>query len=142
APIAGSGVTPRGLFRFVPGTGIQTVAYANQAAPGASPAIFSNFAAISMNATGLVSFLGSMTGGTIPRGVYQQSSTNLPVNLAFQNQASPLAGGTFNLFGTTPTRTLNSGSPYFFSDITGGAADYAEFLATTGSATVLLRTAD
>jgi hypothetical protein len=142
ANITGSGTTPRGLFRFVPAAQIQTVAFANQVATGAGPATFSTFSAVSMNSTGLISFFANLVGGTINTGVFQQSAANAPNNLALQGQSSPIAGGTFNLTGGTVTKTLNSGSTYFLSDLIGAAADYAEFVGTPGSLTLLMSNAD
>ena len=79
ANISGSGVTPRGLFRFVPGTGVQTVAYANQAASGASPAIFSTFSSVSMNSTGIASFRATLANGSIARGGFSRAAQIFPL---------------------------------------------------------------
>ena len=132
-----------GLFRFRPSNPIESVGFVNQSAPDAPSETFSSFSSISMNSTGLVSFRATLANGSIARGVFQQSGTNVPVDLVLEGDtADPLpGGGTINLLNSTVTRTLNSGLTYGFTDIIGGTADYAEFLGDATSI-VLMNNAD
>ena len=140
ATVSGSGVTPRGVFRVNPGSAVETVAFANQAAPGASPATFSTFAAVSMdNAAGIVSFQSTLTGGPVGHGLFRQSGVNSPVSIVLDGRSAAVpGGGTLNLTNTTRSRTLDSGTVYSFANVFGSTTTYAEFLADTSSLTILM----
>jgi hypothetical protein len=143
-PISGSAVSNQGLFRFRPASPVEVVAYRNQAAAGAPGESFNTFAAVSINSTGVVSFQSSLLGGSIPSGIFQQTGSNPPVKIALDGQPTSLAGGgTYGVSGPgVSTQMLNNGSVYFRSDIPSGTADYAEFLNSVGTSTVLMSTAD
>ncbi|PYS71331.1 MAG: hypothetical protein DMF69_10725, partial [Acidobacteria bacterium] len=124
------GLTTSGLFRFTPGPQISTIASVNQQVPGNAPLTFTGFSSVSMNGFGLVSFRANLANGTTPRGVFQQSGSNLPVDLSFEGDVQTIipGGGTINLANSTVTRTLNAGLTYGFADLLGGTADYIEVL--------------
>src|SRR5436190_7478518 len=137
------GSTSGGLFRFVPGTGVETVAVVNQAAPGAGSATFSAFAAISINQTGRVSFRGTLTGGAIQRGIYQQSASGNPANVALEGQPTTApGGGSILLVNATFSKTLDDGRTYFGTDIFNGQADYAEYLGSPALVAPLMNTGE
>jgi Tol biopolymer transport system component len=140
ANVSGSGVTLRGVFRVNPGSTVETVAFANQAAPGASPATFSTFAAVSMdNVAGIVSFQSTLTGGSIGHGLFRQSGANQPVSIVLDGQSAAVpGGGTFNLTNTSRSRTLDNGTVYSFANVFGSTTTYAEFLADISSITILM----
>jgi Tol biopolymer transport system component len=140
ATVTGSGVTPRGVFRVNPGSAIETVAFANQAAPGASPATFSTFAGVSMdNVAGTVSFQSTLTGGSVGHGLFRQSGVSSPVSIVLDAASAAVpGGGTFNLTNTTRSRTLDDGKVYSFANVFGSTTTYAEFLADTSSITILM----
>jgi len=143
AIVRGSSLTNLGLFRLVPGNPIGVIAYNNEPATGAAGEVFNGFSAVSINTTGVVSFRAALGGGPTGFGIFQQAGVNPPVNIALDGQVTALAGGgVYSLSESTPTQTLNNGSVYFFSDILGGAAYYAEFLIANGNTTVLMNTAD
>ena len=140
ANVTSSGVTPRGVFRVNPGGAVETVAFANQAAPNASPATFSTFAAVSMDsALGTISFQSTLTGGSIGHGLFRQSGVNSPVSILLDGQSAAVpGGGTFNLTNTSRSRTLDNGRVYSFANVFGSPTTYAEFLADTSSVTILM----
>jgi hypothetical protein len=142
--IAFLAVTPGngGLFRFRPSNPVEVVAYGNQAAAGAPGESFSNFTAISINNTGVISFRATLVGGPILNGIFQQTGSNPPVNIALDGQATTLGGGGAYSVANALTKTLNDGSVYFRSDVVGGTADYAEVLISRAVTTVLMSTAD
>jgi len=140
--VSGSPLTSRGLFRFRPGNPVEVVAYINQAAAGAPGESFINFTAISINNTGVISFRATLVGGPISNGIFQQTGSNPPVNIALDGQATTLGGGGAYSVVNALTQTLNDGSVYFQSDVVGGTADYAEVLISGAVTTVLMNTAD
>jgi hypothetical protein len=142
--VIASAASNLGLFRVRAGNPIEVVAYRNQAAPGATGEIFSNsFTATSINSTGVVSFRGAMEGGSVGFGIFQQTGSNPPINIALDGEATTLTGGgSYSFANTFATRTLDNNSVYFGSEVPGGAADYAEFLISGGGTTILMNTAD
>ncbi|HEV7397214.1 MAG TPA: FG-GAP-like repeat-containing protein, partial [Pyrinomonadaceae bacterium] len=131
------GITPRGIFRVQSNNTVDTVVYANEAAPGAGAAVFALFSVTTVNTTGTVSFGASLTGGATPRGLFQQTSGN-PTKVVLEGETSPLpGGGTFLLNSVFFTRTLANGKTYFSCNIIGTGADYAEFVGTAGSFTTV-----
>jgi len=127
------------LRRHSDGT-MDVVAYAGQAAPGASGETFSGFFGASMAPDGRASFIASLSGGRT--SINQQTGMANPVLLALDGQSAPLASGTFNLLNTPTTITLPDGSTYFESTVAGGAAYYGEFRGTPGNLQALMSTAD
>jgi hypothetical protein len=144
ANIAGSAVTTYGLFRFNPINGIEVVAYQNESAPGIAGEKFStSFSAVSINNAGMVSFRGTLTGGPVPYGIFQQTGGSSPSLVVYDGEPTSLpGGGTYSLSSSTFTQTLDSGAVYFWSYPVGGTANYAEFLVSGGSALTLMSTAD
>jgi hypothetical protein len=148
ASVTGSGVTTQGVFRIggpIDGNNVQTVAYANQPAPGASPAVFSAFAAISMTSSAqpMISFHATLSNGSVARGLFRQLAADPPEKIVLEGDNAPLAGGgTFNLLNTSITRTLDNGQVYSFADVVGGTATYCEFFATALNKTILMNDAD
>src|SRR5262245_49964587 len=145
APVAGSAVSNSGIFRFLPGNPVDVVAYRNQAVAGTGGSSFNSWFAFSMNSTGVISFQGILDGGSVLNGIFQQTGSNPPVNVALDGQATALpGGGTYNLMTgvVSATQTLNNGSVYFNSDIQSSTAYYGEFLISGGVTTALMTTAD
>jgi hypothetical protein len=142
--VTSSPATSPALFRYRPGNPLEVVAYRNQAAPGAPGESFSNsFTSISINSTGVISFRATLVGGPVPLGIFQQTGSNPPVSMVLDGQATTLSGGgNYSLAISSITRTLANGSVYFWSDVVGGTADYAEVLISGGVTTVLMNTAD
>jgi hypothetical protein len=152
-----------GLLRYHQSTGqLDVVAYNGEAAPGTpsgttfSPGpglIFSistsAFSGVSMANDGRVSFRASLsTGGS---GIYRQtgafSSTNTPelIFLDAQPGATPILGVPTSIFSpVSQTKILDSGPVFFSTFLTGGAADFAEYLGAPGSGNLhsLMSTAD
>jgi hypothetical protein len=106
------------------------------------------FSGPAMNGTGEISFRGALTdtkNTTVQSyGIYRQSGTGAPIPVALDGQDPEITGGgTYALAYSTSTRVLDSGAVYFWSDLSGGLADYGEFLISrTGAVTVLMTTAD
>lgn len=143
AGVIGSGVTNFGLFRFRPSNPTEVVAYRNQAVPGLPGQTFDQFAAISINSSGAISFRGNLIAGPVPYGIFRQTGSNSPVTIALSGDPTSLAGGGNHSFeNTTLTRTLNDNSVFFTSEIPGGTADYGEFLDSGGSISNLMNTGD
>lgn len=132
------------LFRYRPGNPLEVVAYRSQAAAGAPGQTFGgSFTAVSINSTGVISFRATLLGGPIATGIFQQTDSNPPVSIALDGQATTLSGGgNYSLAISSITRTLANGSVYFWSDVVGGTADYAEALISGAVTTVLMNTAD
>jgi hypothetical protein len=143
AVVSGSAVSNLGLFRFRPSNPVEVVAYRNQAAAGAAGESFNSFTGISINDTGVISFRATLVGGSVLNGIFQQTGSNPPVNIALDGQATTLSGGgSYSFANTTVTETLDNNSVYVGSEIPGGAANYAEFLLSGGAPTILMNTAD
>lgn len=147
--VGNGGITNNGLLRRRAGNPLEMVAYRNQPV-GAPGEIFNSplstgspFTGISVNATGTVSFRSTLTGGSAANGVFQQSGTNPPINIARDGDATTLSGGgTYTLAINSATATLNNDALFFRADVTGGTADNAELLVSGGSTTVLMNTGD
>jgi len=128
-----------GLFRYRQSLGaFDIVAYSTQPAPSTGGA-FQEFSAISMNASGLISFRATNTLNGQTLGFFQQSAANQPVNVVAEGGPTPF-GGTYVL-GIGGTQTLNNGALFFRADIVGGTASMALFL-KGGSLATLMSTAD
>jgi hypothetical protein len=139
-------ITGRGwaMFRLVSGSSLQTIAAAGQAAPGAGGKTFTNFYYLTMNASGEAAFIGMLSGTPVAYGIFRQAGANPMTLVAVDGDAAPLTGGgTLSCAPLYPgTMLLDSGSLAYWANIVGGAADYAQFLATQTGTAVLLTTAD
>jgi hypothetical protein len=137
APVSGSA-----LFRALPGQpaySLQKIAYRTQPAPGTGGQTFSGYwSAISMNASGTVSFRPALSAPVASGGLYRQAGGDPPTPLALDGQASgtPI-GGTYLLRSLMRTFTLDTGAVLFDAEIIGGSAEYGQFL-TTGDTTAVL----
>ncbi|MGA2263850.1 MAG: choice-of-anchor tandem repeat NxxGxxAF-containing protein, partial [Acidobacteriota bacterium] len=98
-----------------------------------------------MNSTSTISFRGTLTGGSILFGFFQQLGASLPASVILDGQATTLpGGGTYSMGSSSSaqTTTLDNGAVFICADVLGGAAYYGEFL-VSGSGTVnLMSTAD
>jgi hypothetical protein len=99
------------------------------------------FSGVSMANDGRVSFHVQLD----PKGnaICQQTGTDFPVFISQDGQTAPVSGGgTFDLSIAGQTITLNNDSTFYFSYLTGGKGDFAEFLGAPGSVHSLMSTGD
>jgi hypothetical protein len=146
SPVNGPPYTGRGVFRYHPGNPLELVAYAKETV-GTSLTFNTAFSGIAMNSSGEISFRGALAntaGGPVSTyGIYCQSGTDLPVPVAMDGGAPGLSGGgTYLLASSTSTSILDDGAVYFWADLSGGAADYGEFLVSGSDTKILMSTAD
>jgi hypothetical protein len=99
------------------------------------------FSGVSMSNDGRVSFHVELA----PNGnaICQQTGTGSPVLLSRDGQTAPVSGGgTFDLSVAGQTITLDNGSTFYSSYLSGGTGDFAEFLGTPASVHPLVSTGD
>jgi hypothetical protein len=124
--------------------------------PGAAcSTLASAFEGVSIANDGRVSFNASLSTGE--NGIYRQTGAAAPEFISLEFSGTPtfppdvisvgIAGGVgiisqtiFSTFGQT--EILNSGSVFFSSYLTSGAADFAVYLGTPGNVQTLMSTAD
>ncbi len=155
AGVAGTTITMSGLSDQ--GSAVATTTAANQSivrihSTGVTDTIattgatFSNFFSSAIeenNAADSVSFYALFNNGG--GGVYTQTGTATPQAVAVEGQSTPLSGGAFNLgfnLSGAPLKALNNGSTFFAAGVTGGTANYGQFIGTPGSLSALMSTAD
>jgi hypothetical protein len=87
---------------------------------------FASFATPSLNSSGEVAFMATVTGG--PSGLFIGSTASAPVALALNGLPSP-AGGNFSITASHPDVVINDQHDVFFrSSLTGGASDSGLFI--------------
>jgi hypothetical protein len=99
------------------------------------------FSGVSIANDGLVSFHVKLA----PDGnaICQQMGTNSPMLLSRDGQTAPVSGNAmFDLSVARQTITLENDSTFYFSYLTGGTADFGEFLGTQASVHLLMSTGD
>lgn len=110
--------------------------------PGISPTFpVPAYSGVSMANDGRVSFHVQLD----PKGntICQQAGTDFPVLISKDGQTAPVSGGgTFDLSVAGQTITLDNDSTFYFSYLTGGTGDFAEFLGTQASVHSLMSTGD
>jgi hypothetical protein len=132
----GAGVS--GLFRYRVGTGAEDVAHLSQTAPGTAGKTFTALTQPSVNASGTISFQGSLSGGT--NGLFQKPAGGSLALVSLTGDASPL-GGTFFIAGF-PTTTLSNGAVIARSHVLGSPTAHHGAFRWFGGATTLMSTAD
>lgn len=141
APINNSTITTSALLHFDPSSHlIAEVAHVGQLEPSGSGNTFSGFKGISASIDGTIDFVASfMQGGA---GVFQKTPSGQLTLIARQGSPSPV-GGTLDLSQASNIDILSDHSAFFLSQISGGAAHFAEVLAQPGMPTQsLLSSAD
>jgi hypothetical protein len=99
------------------------------------------FSGVSMANDGRVSFHVQLDPKR--NAISQQTGTDFPVLISQDGQTAPVSGGgIFDLSVAGQTITLDNGSTLYFSHLTGGTGDFAEFLAAPASVHSLMSTGD
>lgn len=169
SPISGSTLTTFALLRYHASNGqSDAVAYACEAAPGApsgtvfasAPCLYGQSGGIASISISEAAFLGvSMANGggisfnaLLSNGgsaIYRQTGTATPEFISVESTGSSvfLSGTGLISFSTSAflpgqTEILNSGSVFFTTFLTGGAADFAAYLGSPGNLQTLMSTAD
>jgi hypothetical protein len=87
---------------------------------------FASFATPSLNNSGEVAFMATVTGG--PSGIFIGSTASAPVALALDGSPSP-AGGNFSITVLHPDVVINDQHDVFFmATLSGGASDSGLFI--------------
>jgi hypothetical protein len=132
-----------GVFRRLPDSKLQGVAWRNQSAPGATGQTFSGtWSSLSINASGTVGFYAYLSGGPVYAGIYRQSGTALPESVVLDTLDTAPIGGKYSLRGPGYPVLLGNGAVKFAVDLVDGGADFGSFLATGTDTKVLMSTAD
>ncbi len=115
------------------------VALEGDPAPGSGAGTYSGFGNPSINGSGDVAFLATVTGGTVTRGIFVDAG-GTQTAIALTGDAAPGAGGTYSSFGDPSIN--GSGETAFFAVVSGGSASAGMFIDSGGSQTAVALVGD